>query len=689
MKPAASAVTVEAVVFSLKTFATAMLAYWLALRFGLKNPFWAVGTVYIIAHPLEGAITSKAVFRLTGTVLGAVATVALVPNLVSSPELLSLAVALWTGACLFVGVLDRTPRSYVFVLAGYTVVLTGLSVVNTPQTSFDTAVARVEEIGLGILCAALVSRAVLPQRAGKVMSVRVDAWLGNAAVLARDALSGAGTSTQALKARQALAADAVDLRSFTTHLGYETREDRQLVERMHALQARMVALLPLLSEIADMVASLDQSPHGRGEQGPWLERVSEWAAHYHSDQGVAETGSLLAQLQALAQNPRAADWRSLSAIRLAKRLRDLVEVWRDCHDLRVDLANGTKHPLSNVLGSGARTPVTLHTDYGMALLSAIAVVLAILISCALWIGTGWSYGLGAVQMASILCSVLATLDDAVPVIRKVLWMVLWATCAVFVYEFGILPALDGFLALVCALGLFLIPAGVLLAIPARWLLGFQLSVLLIYMLQLHDRPAQDFAAFANSSIATFVGIFIAIATIGTVRSVGAEASVRRLLHAGWNSIVTVATSRSSGVGEHMMHRMLDQVGLLVPRVAALPAGSDLHGNDLLRDLRVGLCVLKIQRNKAQLTVDQCAAAERLLEHVAGFYRSMQRRQPVSREALGEAIDAALPALLPTNGESHAPRRVRDALVGLRTAVLTMPPAAGGAGASASPAGAPA
>ena len=45
------------VVFSLKTFAAAMLAYWIALYFDLSRPFWAVGTVYIIAHPLAGAIT--------------------------------------------------------------------------------------------------------------------------------------------------------------------------------------------------------------------------------------------------------------------------------------------------------------------------------------------------------------------------------------------------------------------------------------------------------------------------------------------------------------------------------------------------------------------------------------------------------------------------------------------------------
>ena len=47
-----------------------MLAYWIALRIGLTRPYWAVTTSYIVAQPLAGAVLSKAVFRLIGTVLG-------------------------------------------------------------------------------------------------------------------------------------------------------------------------------------------------------------------------------------------------------------------------------------------------------------------------------------------------------------------------------------------------------------------------------------------------------------------------------------------------------------------------------------------------------------------------------------------------------------------------------------------
>ena len=72
---------------------------------------------------LPSATRSKSAFRVLGTLIGAVAAVVMVPNLVDAPELLVLAMAGWTGLCLYVSLLDRTPRSYVFMLGGYTAAL--------------------------------------------------------------------------------------------------------------------------------------------------------------------------------------------------------------------------------------------------------------------------------------------------------------------------------------------------------------------------------------------------------------------------------------------------------------------------------------------------------------------------------------------------------------------------------------
>src|SRR5260370_3031752 len=78
------------IVFALKTFAAAMLALVIALWLDLPRPYWAMATGYITSQPPAGATSSKAFYRVLGTVLGASVTVAMVPNLVNAPELLCL-----------------------------------------------------------------------------------------------------------------------------------------------------------------------------------------------------------------------------------------------------------------------------------------------------------------------------------------------------------------------------------------------------------------------------------------------------------------------------------------------------------------------------------------------------------------------------------------------------------------------
>lgn len=173
-------VTSGNVIFSLKTFLAAMLAYLIALSFDLNRPYWAVATVYIVAHPLSGAISSKSAYRLLGTLIGGSATIVMVPNLVNAPILLSGAIILWVSTCTLFSLLDRTPRSYVALLAGYTVLLAGLPLVNTPANAFDIVVSRVEEIGLAIICASIVSHVVFPVHVGATLLNRIDGWMARA-----------------------------------------------------------------------------------------------------------------------------------------------------------------------------------------------------------------------------------------------------------------------------------------------------------------------------------------------------------------------------------------------------------------------------------------------------------------------------------------------------------------------------
>ncbi|MDK3016466.1 FUSC family protein [Pseudodonghicola flavimaris] len=653
----------EHVLFSLKTFGAAMLAYWIALQSGLPNPYWAVGTVYIIVNPLAGGTTSRAVYRLAGTALGAVMIVVLVPNLVFSPLLLSLAIALWCGFCLFVSLLDRSPRSYVFMLAGYTVALTGFTLVNVPGTSFDVAVSRVEEIAIGILCAAVVSRVVFPQHAGPVLAHRVEGWLQNAATLTRDVLTGRSESAVLRNERHKLAADAVSLRGFTDQVAYEGAHGRGLAERMRALQQRMIAVLPLLSEIEDLLGALGRG----GSHAPLTERVLEWLAFDADDAAEAqgEADALLAEIARLRQrlDDSAHSWDDLLALRLAGRLGELVEVWADCQVLRSDISSGETHALRRELATRHRQARALHVDYGMALRSALSVVIVVLVGCAFWIWSGWSYGAGIAQIGAILCCVLAAMDNATPVLRKVLSLMLFALAAAFLYKFALMPLIGSFYALVAALGLVLLPAGVLLAVPATWLMGFQISVNLIYMLMLDNQVSTDFSAFANASLATFGGLALAMITIATVRAVSAERSATRLLRSGWRAVSEVAAGSRRIDPELIAGRMTDRLGLIAPRLAMLPPESAVLEGDILRDLRVGLNILELQRIRRELPAAEQRPLDDLLRQIATLYRSGAAGTAERRRALASSLDRCLGDVLSDAGTPQ--RRLRDALVGLR------------------------
>src|SRR5690606_3936940 len=91
----------DAILFSAKSFAAAMLAYYISLRIGLPKPFWAIVTVYIVSQTSAGASFSRGVYRFAGTFVGAIATVAIVPNFVNDPMVCSVVLAGWIGLCLF------------------------------------------------------------------------------------------------------------------------------------------------------------------------------------------------------------------------------------------------------------------------------------------------------------------------------------------------------------------------------------------------------------------------------------------------------------------------------------------------------------------------------------------------------------------------------------------------------------
>ncbi|WP_238258642.1 FUSC family protein, partial [Methylorubrum podarium] len=349
--------------FSMKTFGAGMLALFLAFWIDLPNPYWALGTVYITSQVLAGATRSKALYRVLGTLLGAVVTVALVPNLVNAPELLTLAIALWVAGCLYFSLLDRTPRSYLMMLGGYTAALIGFPSVGAPETMFDTAVARAEEITLGILCASLVNTVVLPQSVAPVIAGRLDLWLRDARGWVIDVLGRARTAGDTQATRLKLASDAVAFDALAMPLRYDMTGAERSAEAMATLRQHMLMFLPIASAISDRIETLERARALPQCLRTLLDDMAAWLVSGTTERAEADRLKDAANTlePELGEQP---PWNALVLASLLARLRDFIDLRQDTRILQRHLADGTPVTEDLAFRYTAAARAIRHRDHG-------------------------------------------------------------------------------------------------------------------------------------------------------------------------------------------------------------------------------------------------------------------------------------------------------------------------------------
>lgn len=640
--------------FAIKTFAAAMLALFLAMWLDLPRPYWAVGTVYITSQMLAGATRSKALYRICGTLLGAAVALALVPNLVASPELLTLAVAAWVGLCLYVALLDRTPRSYVMMLAGYTAALIGFPSVGEPGAIFDTAVARAEEIALGILCASLVSSIVLPRSAVPAIAARLDLWLGEARGWARGLLDPSAADAESRAVRLRLASDALAFDAMATHLRHEGAG--RSAKAMAVLRQHMLMILPIVVALGDRAEALERAGALPAPVRSLLDETRAWLDAGKDD--PAESGRLRDAAAALEPGLGAKPaWEDLVLASLLARLRDLIDLGEDMRRLRRHIVEGTPLRGDPAFRYTAEARTVRHRDHGMALRSALGVVFAVLVAGAIWILTGWPDGAGAPMMAAVGCCLFASQDDPTPQIMDFATGGVIGALAAAVYLFAILPMATSFETVVLALAPGLILAGLSMTQPTLAMVGMGSVVNGFTMLALQGSYSGDFVAFANSAASVVAGVWIGAITTRLVRSVGAERTALRLRRVNRISLAEATAGRGARHGLELAALMLDRVGLIASRLAALPPEEARGSAALLADIRVGINVVELRRARRHLGREAGLAIERLLRALTRHYRA----DPAAPSSvLLSDVDAALEAAAADPG----PAARRAALLGL-------------------------
>ncbi|MDH7795049.1 MULTISPECIES: FUSC family protein [unclassified Beijerinckia] len=619
------------VLFSVKTFVAAMLALFIAFHLNLSQPSWSLTTVYIVSQPLAGMVLAKSVFRILGTVIGAVMSLVFVGLFSNAPELFCLVLALWIGAGTFVSVYLRdVPQAYTGMLAGYSAAIIGLPAALAPDTAFDFAVARCLEILLGIACAALMHHVVFPRRAGDALRKALATTLPTMAQWVSDALRGQEGEAKGLADRRQLISAILSLGSLRTFAALDTPAIRVIDSAIRQFQGKLLSLLALLVSVYDRFAILQRDqPTMAEELRPLLERVvahvAETANASTSEQSRQETAleaSLAADVQsrlppahALRSHPQNFLVRSILL-----RLNDILAMWQELIWIRTHIAANIRLP-----GEGAAPSFQPYRDATFALIGGAISAVTVLIASAFWIQTAWPNGPAAVTFAGVMCAIMGARDDpAAAALTFLKVSVVGAMIAGF-YLFVLLPPLNTFPALVVALAPFYLICGVFLTAPAA--VPFVIPAIFIGggLMGVSNQMTYDFAAFLNSFLGYMAGIGIGAMALALLRPLGSEWIVQRLTRGTRADLARVAGGQTPESRASFESRMFDRINALLTRLDPLVDDQRAAMQGGLASLRIGLNILALRRYRLLLPGPAARAVDRALAALATCFDKAARQ----------------------------------------------------------------
>ncbi|MGB9154446.1 MAG: FUSC family protein [Alphaproteobacteria bacterium] len=618
MKPFSS----EGVLYALRTFAAAMLALYISYQLDLPRPTWAFITAYIVSLPLfRGGARAKALYRICGTLCGATVSIATIPNLVDTPELLVLVLAWWVGICLYFSISDGTPRAYGFMLAGYTTAIIGFPSVDAPQLMFDTALSRTEEICVGILCVELMSYLPGSPRASDTLFVKIEAYLLDMRKLALDLLSFSPQTVSILdRAKMMMEIEAIDALRIQAH--YDTPRFKEIEGWVVQLQRH---LRDFFADLLAFDAQLKQAnDHIKKALRPITAMIVKWI-----ESGATAVPDEL-QKALLAQNPTSSQ-RELIKSGILDSLKNVVARRYECLTLKEKICVRERMTESY-------ETVAHYTDYKQAGIYAFAAALMLIIGCTFWIATAWPEGGIAAEVATIICCFLASLEMPSMIVVAVLAATTLGSMISWSYNFALFPHIDGFPLLVFIMGLSCIPIGIAMANPKLTNLMFGV-ILGVNLVDLHNRFTADAAAFLNGYTAQTVGIVAAGATLAFVRAFSLKSATERLLIENRQALADLAQENSTSQ-DAVLDRMVHRSALALIRAPQLRQESEAITSRVLLDLRIQRVLIQIRNLMPAFSADTQAAMNSIRHRLALFFSTNEEASHIHEEirALKRKLD---------------------------------------------------
>ena len=576
--------------FAVQTWLSAVLALGIAFELQMDAPFWAAIAAVIVSQPAPGMAFSKGVYRLVGSVIGAAMGLVFIALFAQTPGLFIFMLGLWLGLCTLLSNLLRNFRAYGAVLAGYTTAIVSLDTYSQPDNAFTIAIARASCTVIGILCAMAVTMLLAPHRAsGQTMT----GLRGVLTLVARRVSLPVDVSHDD---RIAVGTKAVqNLIALDAPIDFAAAEDPSF--RIHAERARciLVHLFEALSARRSLEARWLRS---REELGPDLDQLladAMSAFHAVSDQSTPEQlHAISANLEALidqagkssAAPPGEVDDVAVSRRLVLDRLTDLMVHYRTALE-EWEKMHGPWTPHAHLY-------LNFHNDHRAALINGTRAFLAMVVAGWFWIESAWPDGGTMLTIVAVVCTLFSATPNPDKQGFAFFIGTLYAAVAGYIVEFVVLNHVEGFFPLALAMGIFIIPGGVLIYNPRTTALGFALAVNTITLIHPTNLMDYDISVFLNTTLAALVGVFIGSVAYQLFMPPDPRAARRYVIHRIRRGLEIIASRVPAPPHAAWQTRMYDRTARLYNRDNPSGTPTDAWFDHGLAALNVGNELLRIR-----------------------------------------------------------------------------------------------
>jgi uncharacterized membrane protein YccC len=675
-----------------KALTACFLALGIAMKLDLPQPRTAMTTVFVVMQPQSGMVFAKSFYRICGTLVGLVVMLAFIGLFAQQPELFLVATAIWVGICTAGAARNRNFRSYGFVLAGYTAALIGIPASQHPDGALLSALTRVAEVVLGIVCAGAVSALVFPQYAGLQMRSTVRARFSAFVEYVSASLSGRNDRAQIEAINARFVADIVGFEAARSVAVFEGPDSRMRSGRLARLNSefmtastRFHALHQLMNRLRELGATLAidaLEPYFR-EIAPLLAKSGEPvlsatdAAHAAAQLDAYKAAlpkrvrTTRAELEARPEVPLL-DF-DTGAELLYRFVDDLHAYAATYASLAVDTHERERwieryEPKTNAIAAGV---------------SGLRAVIVILVLSAFWIATAWPSGSTLVLDAAAICALASSSPNPTRTAFQIAGGTVLASLMGMVVVFGIYPHIDGFALLCAGLAPFLLLGVFMTTRPKLVGYGVGYCIFFCFLAGPDNLVHYDPTGFINDAIALVLSMLVVSIAFAVLLPPSTPWLRNRLLIDLRRQVALACRSR--GRIARVRSRFESGARDLMFQIDALAGNDPALKRDTLRwlfaVLEVGNAVIDLRKEVASLPADARYAASmpwrvalRAMCHAlaALFERPRADRLDNALAATSDAIAAAqqtLAVFAPTRDERHQLQRILSHLHFIRTALL--------------------